>query len=45
MINKNMYKTFGMQKGAVSKTKNNEILQGVFLFLFSEIYLFWHTNT
>ena len=37
MINKNMYKTFGMQKGAIFKT--NEILQGAFLFLCFQKYI------
>lgn len=37
MINKNMYKTFGMQKGAVLKT--NEVLQGAFLFLCFQKYI------
>ena len=37
MINKNMYKTFGIQKGAIFKT--NEILQGAFLFLCFQKYI------
>ena len=37
MINKDIYKTYGLQKGAVFKT--NGILQGAFLFLCFQKYI------